>query len=62
MRKLSLLAIGFALFLSALGAQAKPPEVVKSGDWSMTLPLALQADAAYEGDVLNASPPEKLPE
>jgi cytochrome c peroxidase len=42
-----LLAIAFALLPSALGAQTKPPEVVKSGDWSMTLPLGLQADAAY---------------
>jgi len=44
---MSLIAIGVAGFLSAVVAQAKDAEVVKSGEWSMTLPLGLQADAAY---------------
>lgn len=42
--------VGAALLSLAVTAGAKEAEVVKSGDWSMTLPLGLQADAAYIPD------------
>jgi hypothetical protein len=52
MRTVSLVAMVAAVELIAVGARAKGPEVVKSGSWSMTLPLGLQADAAYIPDYL----------
>src|SRR5215467_4706184 len=41
---------GFGGLVGCLLAAAKGPETFKSGPWSMTLPLGLQASSAYVPD------------
>ena len=49
------LGVGLAMIAAVASAQSAPsggaaPQVVRSGGWSMTLPLGLQADAAFVPD------------